>query len=367
MLLGPVADPEQFTRAALDALADPSVDAVVCAAVNVFGQGTEDVIVALEGVSAESAKPLIGVFLDFHPPMTSGGGADEAGTLPKFDSPTDAIQALAALSAYAHWRDRDPGAVPLLEVDTQAAKRVVNQVLNADPEGRELSDAEAAAVLRAYGISLVPRFAVGTLEEAVAAAERLGWNVVLKATARAVRGRPDLASVHRHIDDREEMTEAWKDLGRLVTELGLSSEDVESAACPVVQAMAPSGVALVVTSREDAAFGPIVSLGLDGIPSELLGDTVYRVPPLTTVDAAAMVRDLKAAPTLFGRHGAPGVHIAGIEDLLHRVAQLADTIPQLAWISLNPCIASYTSLSVLGARIVVAPTADERDPMARVL
>ena len=95
-------------------------------------------------------------------------------------------------------------------------------------------------------------------------------------------------------------------LGHLVSDLGLTNDDQLSAAGPVVQAMAPPGVALVITSREDAAFGPIVSLGLEGIPSELLGDTVYRVPPLTTVDASAMVRDLKAAPVLFGRHGARG-------------------------------------------------------------
>ena len=82
-------------------------------------------------------------------------------------------------------------------------------------------------------------------------------------------------------------------LRRLVAEIGLADDDGLSVARPVVQAMAPPGVALIITSREDAAFGPIVSLGLDGIPSELLGDTVYRVPPLTTVDAAAMVRELR--------------------------------------------------------------------------
>jgi hypothetical protein len=88
---------------------------------------------------------------------------------------------------------------------------------------------------------------------------------------------------------------------------------------------------------------------------------------LTTVDAAEMVRDLKAAPTLFGRHGAPGVDIAGIEDLLHRVAQLSDAIPQLASVMLRPCVVSVNSIAVLGARVFIAPTADQRDPLARVL
>ena len=366
-LLGAEAGPEAFVLAARDGLADQRYDSVVCAAVNGFDQGTEEIILALENVAAEATKPLIGVFLDFHPPLMSSGEPDSPGMLPRFDGSVDAIQALSALTSYAEWRDRDPGAVPMVEVDTQAAKLVVNRILAEQPTGRELTETETADLLSTHGINLVPQFAVSSLVEAIAAGDQLGWNVVLKATSSAVRGRPDLASVHRNIDNAAEMADAWKDLRKLVGEIGLADDEVLSAAIPVVQTMAPPGVALIITSREDAAFGPIVSLGLDGIPSELLGDTVYRVPPLTAVDAADMVRELKAAPTLLGRHGAPGVDIAGIENVLQRAAQLADAIPQLASVTLRPCVASVSSISVLGARVFVAPTADQRDPLARVL
>jgi acyl-CoA synthetase (NDP forming)/RimJ/RimL family protein N-acetyltransferase len=366
-LLAADANPEAFARAAREALADQRYDSVVCAAVNVFDQGTGDIILALGSVAAESMKPLIGVFLDFHPPLMSSGEPDAPGLLPRFDGSVDAIQALSALTEYAQWRGRNPGAVPMVEVDTQAAKLVVNRVLAEQPAGRELTEIETAALLRTFGINLARQFAVSSLADAVAAADQLGWNVVLKATSSAVRGRPDLASVHRNIDNAAELADAWKDLRQLVAEIGLTDDENLSIAMPVVQAMAPPGVALIITSREDAAFGPILSLGLDGIPSELLGDTVYRVPPLTTGDAAEMVRELKAAPTLFGRYGAPGVDIAGIEDLLHRVAQLSDAIPQLASVALRPCVASVRSISVLGARVFVTPTADQRDPLARVL
>ena len=366
-LLKADADPPAFADAARDALADPRYDSVVCGAVNAFGKGTKDVILALEDVAAEATKPLIGVFLDFHPPLSTGGQSDAPGLLPRFDGSVDAIQALAALTAYAAWRDRDLGAVPLLEVDTQTARRVVNRVLAEQPAGRELTDTETAELLEAYGINLVPQVSVSSLTEAITAAESLGWNVVLKATTAAVRGRPDLASVQRNIDSPAGMADAWQDLRQLVAEIGLADDEDLSVTKPVVQAMAPPGVALIITSREDAAFGPMISVGLDGIPSELLGDVVYRVPPLTTADAAGMVRELKAAPTLFGRHGAPGVDIAGIEDLLHRMAQLADAIPQLASITLRPCVASVNSISVLGARVFITPTADQRDPLARIM
>jgi acyl-CoA synthetase (NDP forming)/RimJ/RimL family protein N-acetyltransferase len=366
-LLGADADGEAFARAARMALADQRYDSVVCAAVNAFDQGTEDIILALEDVAAEASKPLIGVFVDFHPPLMNSSEADTPGTLPRFDGSVDAIQALSALTNYALWRERDLGAVPIVDVDPQAAKLLVNRILAAQPAGRELTELETGELLHTYGINLVRQLAVSSLAEAVAAADQLGCSVALKATSSAVRGRADLASVHRNIDNAAEMAEAWKDLRQLVAEVGLVEDDGLSVAGPVVQAMAPPGVALIITSREDAAFGPIVSLGLDGIPSELLGDTVYRVPPLTTADAAGMIRELRAAPTLFGRQGGPGVDIAKVEDLLHRVAQLSDTIPQLASVTLRPCVASVNSISVLGARVFVAPTADQRDPLARVL
>ena len=83
--------------------------------------------------------------------------------LPRFDGSVDAIQALSALTSYALWRDRDLGAVPMVEVDTQAAKLLVNRILAEQPAGRELTEIETAELLRTYGIDLVRQFAVSSL------------------------------------------------------------------------------------------------------------------------------------------------------------------------------------------------------------
>jgi hypothetical protein len=91
------------------------------------------------------------------------------------------------------------------------------------------------------------------------------------------------------------------------------------------------------------------------------------VPPLTTADAAGMVRDLRAAPALFGRHGGRGVDVSAVEDVLHRLSQLADDLPQLASVTLRPCVASVNGIAVLGGTVTIAPTADQRDPLARGL
>ena len=365
--LPPSCPPEAFARAAQEALDDPEADSVVVATVNVFESDLDATHVALAKLARTATKPLLTVRLDFHREHLDQDEPDGRGEMATYEAPGDAIDALSAVTAYAHWLERDPGAVPLLDTDEERARRLVNRMLFRHPEGGELDRAEVAELLAAYGIELVPNFPVRSLDEAIEVAERLGWNVVLKASARALRGRPDQASVHRNLNHAIDMRDAWHDLTDFVTGLGFERGPDLAAAVPVVQKMVPPGVALVVSSREDAAFGPIVSMGLDGIASDLLGDVVHRVPPLTTADAAAMVRDLRAAPVLFGRHGSPGVDVAAVQDLLHRVAQLADDLPQVAELTLRPCLAARTGVAVLGAVVHIAPTADHRDPRARVL
>lgn len=355
-----------FEAATEKALDDEQCDSVICTVVSPYPRA-DPVEWDLERLSKATTKPLLYVPLDFRDPDPPRYGQDGMGQLVAFTEPGDAIRALGLATEYAGWLARDPGAVPLLDIDEAAAKRLVNRVLATDPAGRLLTQDEAATLLGAYGIELVTRTAVHTFEEAAAAAEKMGWDVVLKASAPELRARPDQAAVYRNIDSVEELRVAWQDLTQVVSVLGFDPERAIAAAAPVVQKMAKPGVALVIRCREDAAFGPIVTLGLDGLASELLGDVVHRVPPLTTVDAAGMVRGLRAAPLLFGRQGAPGIDVAAVEDLLQRAAQLADDLPQLAALTLSPCVASRSGVAVLGAAIRLAPTDDHRDPMARVL
>lgn len=371
---------EEVATLVRQALADDTCDAVVCAVVGVFGSDSQQIRTALDELAQTSRKPLLAAFLDFAEFTdfdNEDGIGGKAGTtpagesgsqLPIFETSTDAVHALAALSSYAHWRKRGPGTVPQLEgADEHAGKQVINRVLVGCRDGRRLSDTEAGDLLASYGIRLIPQQRVDTLDEAIDAGDEYGWGVVLKATAAATRGRPDLATVFRNLSSADAVRRAWHDLDDLVTQLGIDADAGPAAVEPVVQPMVPAGVSLQVASREDAAFGPIVELSLAGAVSDLLGDTVYRVPPLTTADAKAMVRDLGTAPMLFGQHGGPGVDIPGVEDLVHRVAQMADDLPQLSRVLLTPCIASRDGVAVLGARIETAPTHDQRDPLARTL
>ena len=118
----------------------------------------------------------------------------------------------------------------------------------------------------------------------------------------------------------------------------------------VVQRHAPGGVPVAVHGVEDPLFGPVVSFGVSGPATELLGDRAYRIPPMHSGDASDMVREIRAAPLLFGYRGSEKVDVDAIEHLLLRVAQLKNDLPQVRSLELTLVLAGVHGATVLNAR-----------------
>jgi acyl-CoA synthetase (NDP forming) len=126
-------------------------------------------------------------------------------------------------------------------------------------------------------------------------------------------------------------------------------------------------VGCVIEVVQDSAFGPVVGFGLGGVATELLGDRAWRAAPLTDLDAHALVRAPLAAPMLFGHRGAIGVDAVALEDLLVRVGLLADELPELHSLELNPVLVAPKGLTVLHAAVRLAPPAPRYDTGPRRL
>lgn len=359
--LGADATAEDFEDALDAAIDDPEVDAVVAIFIpplNVAG-AREDVANVLAAVGEQSDKPIVSTFLGtegvpelLRVPDVAGSSAGR-GSVPSYPAVEAAVRALARVVEYAVWL-RVPQA-PLVDPgvnDLDAARHLVNEVLMRHPEGRDLDFDEQYRLLTAYGIDLWDTYAVATLDEATTAGEALGWDVVLKATADHLRDRPDLAHVWRNIDNPEEMAQAWRSLTSLIT-------DPDNAGF-VVQRNAPPGVPVTIATMEDPLFGPVLSFGIGGPLTELLGDRSFRIPPLADHDAQDMVREIKASPLLFGYRGSEIVDVAEIERLVRQVAQLQHDLPQVRALQLPLVLAGAEGATVLGANVRVEPVKDPR-------
>lgn len=358
--LHPQADPDQFRTALTAAFAQNNVNAVVAAFIPPIATDADEVARVLSDVSSRHPIPVVVCFL--------GMSGVTAGAIPSYSTPEEAVRALATVERYSAWRRRDPGRrVEPADVDLPRARSIVAEALaepdsepDSEPESEPLLDpVTAAALLAAFGITLWPQLPIRDPETAVEAAEQLGYPVALKATAPHLRHRVDLGGVRLNIDDAEELREDVAQLRELLAPLGGNSL--------VVQRMAPPGVACVIRSVEDPLFGPVVSFGLAGDASELLGDVAHRIPPLTDVDIADLVRSVRAAPKLFGHHGAAPVDVAALEDLLGRVACLADELPEVAELELNPVVVAGQGLAVLHAEIRLARPTERSDTLRREL
>ncbi|MFJ6362218.1 GNAT family N-acetyltransferase [Streptomyces globisporus] len=276
------------------------------------------------------------------------------GRIPAYPAAERAVRALAEAVKYAQWRRQAavPGKIPEFLDDTideaGAAALIEAQLATApDPRGRPLTHDEARDLLGHYGIDVRPTLPAPDPEAAVAAAARLGYPVALKTTAPHLRHRADLGGVRLDVADEEALRRAY---GELTDLLGKPAELL-----PVVQAMAPRGVDTVVRASIDAAAGAILSFGLAGAPSELLGDTAHRLVPATDRDAAELIRSIRAAPVLFGWRGSAPVDTGALEELLLRLSRLVDDHPEVVSVALEPVVVAPQGLTVLGASVRLAP------------
>ena len=145
------------------------------------------------------------------------------------------------------------------------------------------------------------------------------------------------------------------------------TELTEVEAPVVVQRMASPGVPTVVQVLDDPTFGALVSFGVGGLATELLGDRAYAPVPMTDLDAAELVAAPRAAPLLAGYRGSEPVDTAALQDLLLRVSRLAEDLPEVLHLDLNPVLVARHGLAVLSAVVTVGPPTARVDPGPRRL
>ncbi|MEV5509308.1 bifunctional acetate--CoA ligase family protein/GNAT family N-acetyltransferase [Streptomyces orinoci] len=358
------AEPADFRRAIGRALADQGCDALLVTAIPwVDGSPPAELAAALRGAVAEAgaAKPVAVVHLEIPGLAEALAAPGPDVRLPAYPAAERAARALGEAARYAAWRRRteeNPGRVPGYEdIDRAGAAEDIEVLLKAHgatgPTAVTLSAADTQRLLARYGIAVLPALPAPDPDSALAAAHRLGFPVALKPTAPHLRHRADLGGVRLDLGGEAELLRSYTELTEL---LGKPSETRL-----VVQSMAPRGVDTVVRAAIDPAAGAVLTFGLAGAPSLLLGDTAHRLIPATDRDAAEMVRAVRTAPLLFGWRGSAPVDTPALEELLLRLSRLVDDHPEVVGADLEPVIVAQHGVHVLGATIRLAPPPPRSD------
>lgn len=346
------ASPEDYERTIATLAEWNGIDALIAIFIRPLQTEADEVAAAIRAAGEKISRriPLQAVFM-----MPSGQQrlAELAG-VPTHIHPEDAARALAKAVRHQRWRERprQEGPPRFADVRGDEAAAAISEAL---ADGREwLTLGECARLLDCYGVAMPEARIVPGRVEAAAAAEELGGRVALKAQGPAIIHKTELGAVRVGLEGSEEVARA---AARMEESLGAAGVAHESF---LVQRMVEDGAELLVGIAADPVFGPVLACGAGGTAAELLKDVALRVCPVDRLDVAEMLRSLAVFPMLTGFRGSPPADVAAVEQLLLRVAAMADRHREIAELDLNPVLASPSGAIAADARVRITPSPPPR-------
>lgn len=347
---------ETLERALEIVLGDVAIDSVVVVVTDVLALTGDDARATINAVASRFEKPIVACVLG----GTPVGQQSEALGVAEIPSPERAASALAHLCRYAEWRRRPK--VPSDQFNAIEQPSVVREIVSAQlaepSSGGWLELDDAARLLGSCGLPVLPTRAAFSADEAASIAESLGFPVALKARAGDLVHKSDVGGVVTSLTSTSAVRVAYKEMARrLEGKMGGA----------VIQPMAKPGVEAIVGLTVDPVFGPVVMVGLGGVMTDVLGDRTFAVPPLIPGDAETMVSSLRAAPLLDGFRGASPVDRQGLVAIVEQVARIAEEVPELVELDLNPVIVTPDGALIVDCKARLAPRHLGPGPLFRAL
>jgi acyl-CoA synthetase (NDP forming) len=271
------------------------------------------------------------------------GGIDRSDVRRIYEAGAPALEGtLTGLAAFRHLFDRrDHRALPPVAGSSPVTGDVRDRWRARLADGRPFDELEALAMLAGYGVRVIESARADTLEDAIAAAERIGLPVAMKTAAPGVQHKSDVGGVRLGIDDTPSLEDAYSDLER---ELGPQV---------TVAAMAPEGVEVALGVVRDPQFGPLVLVAAGGVLIEVLRDRRLALPPLDEARARRLIDRLAIRPLLDGVRGAPASDVGALERAIVGLSWLAHDLGDvIEALDANPVICGPDGCVAVDALVI---------------
>lgn len=346
------APPERYANALRIVLADANVDAVLVlltpqAMTNSLASG-----MAVIEAAHHSTKPLLACWMGAENVQAGVDCLREAG-IPTYSTPEHAVRAFLRLVEFASNREmlyEMPRNMTLQFSSDVADSRRTFENISAR-SGTILSENESKRVLAAYGIPVSMPLIASCADEAVKAAEKIGYPVVLKVLSPQITHKTDVDGVVLNLSNSDAVHSAFGRIGDTARRL---RPDADIVGVTVQRmAMAVHGVELILGMKRDPVFGPVVMCGFGGIAAEVFQDKTLGLPPLNERLARRMLESLRAWPLLTGYRGRPIVNVEQLVATLLRFSNLVVQLPELSEVDINPLLVTPEEVLALDARILI--------------
>lgn len=354
------APPERYGAALEKLLADPGADAVLvlnCPTAVADGEAAaRQVVQTLR--ATRSRRPVLTSWLGEVSQVEARRLFAQA-HIPSHETPDEAVRAFTHLVQYERNQAQlmeTPPAWPQPE-DRDAARRVIEDAI-ADGRTR-LSDPEAKAVLKAYGIPVAESLIAATPQEAAERASELPPPYALKILSPDITHKTDVGGVALGLSSPEAVAEAARKMNERVAAAAPNARLAGFVVQPMI--VRPRARELIAGLAVDPTFGPVVLFGQGGVAVEVLADRVVGLPPLNRVLALEMISRTRVSALLGAYRDRPAADAEGVAEVLERLSLMAVELPQLAELDINPLLADEHGVIALDARISLT---SERKRMA---
>jgi acetyltransferase len=338
---------DRYALAIETALEDPNVESLLVVLTPQVMTQIPETAEALGRLAQGKGKPVFGAFMGDEA-IDPGAKKLREFDVPNYQVPERAVAAMAAMYEYTQWL-ATPRLVdePLL-IDAERIRKLLDQVR---ADGRiTMGDAEAREVLEACGVPVPKSVLAKTAEEAVAAAQEMGYPVVMKIASPDILHKTDIGGIKLNIMSASEVRDAF-DL--IVYRVQRFMPDATIWGCQVQQ-MVKGGREVIVGMSRDPQFGPLLMFGLGGIYVEVFKDVTFRVAPIDRREAHDMLDEIRGFPLLKGVRGEKPADLAAVADTILRISQLATEFPEIVELDINPVMVFEAGKGVMGVDMRLA-------------
>ena len=337
------AAPQHFA-AAIDALlADDRIDAVFLNFVTPFFVDTLGVANEIAAANRRSNKPIVATVMTEKKGWAKTLDVIRNSGVPTYDMPETGARVLAAMGRYSALLKR-PATPPVSfpDADPSQAKFIIETAKRA---GQSLLTADDGFnLLTCYGIPVARYESAGNVDDCLAAADEIGYPVVLKVDAPTVVHKTDRGGVVLAIGDREALRAQAEEL---------AARFAEASPWFLVQEQLPAGCEVIVGAKAAEGLGHVVMFGLGGIYVEVLKDVSFALTPVTEYEAGQMIESLKARPLLTGIRGQAGTDIAALSEIIQRVSYMLVQNPEIRELDINPAFAFEHGVRAADVRVML--------------
>jgi len=341
------ADAERYRRTLGVVSEDSMVHSILVLLTPTATVEIEETAKAVIHTARKSGKPVFACFMGKTRIRKARAMLMDAG-IPCYAFPEAAVKAIEAMYEFYLWKNRPEPVYKEIERDRARAMQVIQT--HEQRNVAEIVEFEAQEIVKAYGLPTPRTVLVRSSEEALVAAEEIGYPVVLKIASPDISHKSDVDGVKVNVRNANEVMRTFHEITSRAQRM---RQDAYIAGC-LVQEMAPPGVKEVIIGfKRDEQFGPMVMFGLGGIHVEIMKDISFRLAPLSRQDAFEIVREIKSYMLLKGIKGEQPVNFTALEDILLTMSQMALDLPQVWEAEFNPVLVNHERAMVADVRMTL--------------